>query len=184
MLRGRWIASLVLSAFAPTLVAQTTLHASLSTAGVDADKHCDSPAISADGRFVVFDSTTKLLDPADTSTTRDVFLRDLVAGTTVLISYATDGHGGDRASSIGRVTLDGNLVAFESAATNLVSGDLNNKSDVFVRDVASGSTARMSVSSSGRGATMPAPARRSRRTARSSSSTASRPIWSRATPTG
>ncbi|MSR48090.1 MAG: hypothetical protein EXS13_13705 [Planctomycetes bacterium] len=114
-----------------------------------ADKHCDSPAISADGRFVVFDSTTNLLDPADTSTTRDVFRRDLVAGTTVLISYATNGRGGDRGSSIGRVTPDGNLVVFESTATNLVSGDFNNKSDVFVRDVAAGTTTRMSLSSSG-----------------------------------
>lgn len=134
---------------AAPLQAQTTLHASLSSAGVDANRNCDSPEISAEGLFVAFDSTATMLDPADTSSTRDVFLRDLAAGTTVLVSVATNGRGGDRASSLARLTANGAYVVFQSDATNLVSGDFNNQSDVFLRDIAGKVTRRMSVSSSG-----------------------------------
>src|SRR5439155_1348546 len=66
------------------------------------------------------------------------------------VSVSSTGDQGDGDSFGGAVSSDGNLIAFDSSASTLVPGDTNGASDVFVRDVAAGTTTRISVSSSGR----------------------------------
>src|SRR5215467_3488920 len=84
------------------------------------------PAISADGRFVAFESTATNLDPADPTDSKfDVYLRDLQASTTKLASRATGlaGAKGNDDSLDPSVSADGRFVAFSSAATNLDPAD-------------------------------------------------------------
>lgn len=105
-------------------------------------------AISADGRRVVFQTVAKLTgDDADPVV--DVFLRDLDAGTTTLVSRATgaDGAPGDAASSEPAISPDGRYVAFTSDAKNLSDADLDATRDVFVRDLELDTTTLVSVAS-------------------------------------
>ncbi|MCC6763886.1 MAG: PKD domain-containing protein [Deltaproteobacteria bacterium] len=129
----------------------TTMRADISGAGEQATcsrfesvATCNrDPMISADGRFVVFRSRADNLVLADTNNREDVFVRDLVAGSTDLASVATNGDQGDGSSGEGHfindetrmaLSADGRFVAFVSDATNLVPADTNGLEDVFVRD--------------------------------------------------
>jgi Tol biopolymer transport system component len=105
--------------------------------------------MSVDGRFVAFVSGAQNLVTGDTNGELDVFLRDRVAGTTKRVSVASGGSQGNGRSDIPSISRDGRYVAFFSEATNLVNGDTNGKSDIFVRDVVAGSTRRVSVTASG-----------------------------------
>ncbi len=105
--------------------------------------------LSADGRFVAFWSSATNLVPGDTNGVQDVFVRDLVNGTIERVSVDSAGVQGDGASTDPTISADGNLVAFQSAATNLVAGDTNARLDVFVRNRAAGTTTRVSVDSGG-----------------------------------
>jgi Tol biopolymer transport system component len=105
--------------------------------------------LSFDGRFVAFSSHASNLVARDKNNTMDVFLRDRQLATTVRISVDTAGSEANWYSFVGGVSGDGNVVVFESAATNLVPNDTNSVSDVFLRDVAAGTTRRMSVDVSG-----------------------------------
>jgi Tol biopolymer transport system component len=80
-----------------------------------------------------------------------VFVRDRVAGTTTRVSVSTSGGQANRNSGEFDVTIsaDGRYVAFASDASNLVDGDMNGQTDVFVRNLAAGTTTRVSVSSFG-----------------------------------
>ena len=89
---------------------------------------------SADGRLVVFQSDASDLVAGDTNGATDVFVRDLVAGTTELISVSAGGGSANGSSHDPVMTPDGRYVAFISSATNLVAGDTNGIPDVFVRD--------------------------------------------------
>ncbi|MEV4724593.1 TolB family protein, partial [Micromonospora humida] len=91
------------------------------------------PALSADGRYVVFGSDATDLVARDTNGVPDVFLRDLRAGTTVRVSLSAGGRQANDHSYQGAVTPDGRQVAFASGATNLVPGDTNGVIDVFLR---------------------------------------------------
>ncbi len=107
-----------------------------------------NPVLSADGRKVTFVSlANNLVTNDDLGLWLDVFVRDLGNGTTVLVSVNTNGlGGGDDNSSAPTISSNGQYVAFESAASNLVECDTNGLSDVFVRDLASGITRLVSVS--------------------------------------
>ncbi len=109
----------------------------------------NAPAISADGRFVVFESTATNLVPNDTNGTRDIFIRDTANGTTRLVSVASNGAQGNAASSIPSVSAKGNLVAFQSYASNLTPNDTNASWDIFVRNLETGTTTRVSTSETG-----------------------------------
>jgi Tol biopolymer transport system component len=100
-------------------------------------------AVSADGRYVAFDSTALNLVDDDTNGVIDVFLRDTASGTTERVSLGTGGTEGNDDSSSGRISGDGRYVAFMSRATNLVADDTNGWSDAFVRDRATGITNRL-----------------------------------------
>jgi Tol biopolymer transport system component len=99
-----------------------------------------SPTISANGQFVVFESSASDLVANDTNNAADVFVRDLVAGTTTLVSQTPLGSPGNLESTAPTMTPDGRYVLFSSRASNLATGDNNNAVDLFVRDLIFGST--------------------------------------------
>jgi Tol biopolymer transport system component len=103
------------------------------------------------GRYVVFQSDASDLVPGDTNGVSDIFLRDTFTGTTLLISVAANGGFANGASTDPVMTPDGTCVAFISAATNLVAGDTNGIPDVFVRDLITQTTWRVSVGATGAG---------------------------------
>src|SRR5690348_16011607 len=113
------------------------------TAGEDADSV--PIGVSTNGRYALFESTADNLVAGDTNNAADVFVRDLLAGTTILVSVAADGGFGDDASYSSAMSPDGRYVAFASAADNLVPGDTNGIPDVFVRDVVNQVTTWVSV---------------------------------------
>ncbi|MBI5364344.1 MAG: hypothetical protein HZA53_14285 [Planctomycetes bacterium] len=101
--------------------------------------------ISGDGRFVAFTSTVSSFAAADTNGREDAFVRDVVLGTTELVSVAAGGTSGNSYSLASSISTDGRFVAFESGATDLVPNDTNAINDVFVRDRLLGTTVRVSV---------------------------------------
>ncbi len=109
----------------------------------------DGSALSADGRYVAFYSFASNLTTPDTNGVHDVFVRDRVDGTTECVSLDSFGVPGNGSSVACSLSADGRFVAFLSAASNLVALDTNGVQDVFVRDRLSGTTARVSVDSSG-----------------------------------
>lgn len=130
-------------------VAGTTERVSVSAAGDEANADTDGCAISNDGRYVAFDSTADNLVAGDANGAEDVFVRDRTASTTERISVGPGGAEGDAGSNDGEISGDGTVVAFDSNATNLVTGDGNGTSDVFVRDRTAGTTERVSVDGAG-----------------------------------
>jgi Tol biopolymer transport system component len=107
--------------------------------------------VSADGRYVAFASEADNLVGNDTNGWRDVFVRDQVNGTNILVSADTNGFSGDNSSFEPAISADGRYVAFTSRADNLVAGGTNQATDVFVRDLQTGVTTLGSVNSSGVG---------------------------------
>jgi len=131
-----------------------TERVSVSSEGVQADRESSHyPTISADGRYVVFDSRASNLVPGDTNGIADVFVRDRQNATTELVSVGVDGAPANYSASWGGwtgVSADGRFVAFASGSSNLVRGDTGGGHlDVFVRDRQTGSTERVSVTSDG-----------------------------------
>ena len=112
----------------------------------DAESH--TPTISADGTVVAFVSNASNLSPLDHNGFTDVFVRDLAAGVTTLISVNRLGtNSGNDRSVRAKISDDGRTVAFDSRATDLVELDDGNgdANDVFVRDWAAGVTTLISV---------------------------------------
>ena len=116
--------------------------------GAKADGESNSPVISADGRYVAFVSSARNL-VAEPTTGTQVYVRDLVAATTTLVSRA-DGQGGavangDSGPPFGpRISADGRYVAFTSVATNLDPDDTDATQAVYVRDIVQGETTLVS----------------------------------------
>ncbi len=131
-------ASLVLAccvAGAATVRAQTPItRMSVRASGNQALRPSLEPAISADGRFVAFTSFSKGLINGDTNGTWDIFVKERATGAIVRVSVSSSGTQSDDQSLEPSLSSDGRFVAFMSDATNLVSGDTNKSSDVFVRD--------------------------------------------------
>jgi len=113
------------------------------------DGNAAGAAVSADGARVAFVSNGTNLDASDVNPFDDVFLRDRVAGTTELVSLASDGSQGIGFNTSPSISADGQVVAFLSDDNSLVPGDTNGAYDVFVRGVEAGLTERVSVSSDG-----------------------------------
>jgi hypothetical protein len=121
--------------------AGTTILVSINAAGTAGGNSDSWPgAISANGQFALFASSAPDLVAGDTNGATDIFLRDVVHGTTTLVSVSTNGSPGNGESREATMTPDGRYVAFVSAANNLVTGDANGIPDVFVRDMQAGTT--------------------------------------------
>lgn len=106
-------------------------------------------SISADGRYVAFDSYASNLVPSDTNHATDVFVRDRLTDTNTRVSIDSDGIQSNGTSYSPSISADGCHVVFVSDATNLVPGDTNGKYDIFVRDMTAGTTTRVSLDSTG-----------------------------------
>jgi Putative binding domain, N-terminal/WD40-like Beta Propeller Repeat len=126
-----------------------TWRVSNGSGGEQANGASGSPAISADGRWVAFQSDASNLVDGDTNAATDVFLYDLVLATTTRVSVGTSGAQGNGASEAPTISADGRWVAFDSWASNLVLGDTNGDPDVFIYDRQAGTTTRVSVGSGG-----------------------------------
>ena len=126
--------------FLRDLAASATILASRATgpAGPPVDAPASDPVIAADGRSVAFRSTASNLSAEDLDPIDDVFVRDLAAQTTTLVSRAAGpaGAAGTAASGEPSISSSGRYVAFSSAAANLSALDLDPVKDVFRRDVA------------------------------------------------
>ncbi len=122
---------------------------SVASNGDQANGASTAASVSADGRYVVFDSVATNLVLGDTNAARDVFLRDRTAGTTTRISVDTSGTQSNGDSHYPSISADGKFVAFHSTATNLIGLDTNGVADVFLRWLDSGVTSRVSVNSEG-----------------------------------
>jgi Tol biopolymer transport system component len=136
---------------APAAVAAAALTtlASVASDGTQGDGPSFNSSVSADGRFVAFDSEADNLVAGDTNARGDVFVHDRQTGTTTRVSVASDGTQANEGSGLPAISADGRVVAFVSAATNLVAGDTNALVDVFVHDRLTGQTTRVNVASDG-----------------------------------
>ncbi len=149
-----------------------TTRVSVASDGTEGDWGGDGASISADGRFVAFGSRSTNLVPGDTNAClagkfvlpcSDIFVRDTCVGapggcnpSTNRVSVASDGSESNDVSSAPSISDDGRFVAFWSLASNLVPGDTNDTSDIFLRDTCRGaaagctpSTVRVSVATDG-----------------------------------
>jgi len=126
-----------------------TTRVSVSTGGGQASGSSGESFMSADGRFVGFNSYASDLVPGDSDETLDVFVHDRFTCVTECISVSMAGNPGNGFSWGGSMTADGRFVAFNCDANNLVTGDTNNCADVFIRDRLTQTTERISVSGNG-----------------------------------
>ncbi|MEE4331325.1 MAG: hypothetical protein V2J10_10675 [Wenzhouxiangella sp.] len=122
-------------------------HASRLSDGNEINADNRNPALSETGRYVVFESFSDQLNN-DSNNEADILLKDR-NGLLQLVSVTPGGVSGNAASLEAAVSDDGNVVAFRSGASDLVTGDTNDRLDIFVRDIGAGTTVRVSVSSDG-----------------------------------
>lgn len=137
----------------------STSRVSVDSSGAEANDASERPAVSRDGRHVVFQSWADDLVAGDTNGNLDIFVHDRVTKSTVRVSVDSSGAEADASSFLPAISADGRVVAFSSVATNLVAGDTNTTYDVFVHDrdpdgnglfdEGNGVTLRVSVDSSG-----------------------------------
>jgi hypothetical protein len=113
----------------------TTERVSVSSTGVEANgTSLFNPTfpISADGRYVTYYSNASNLVEGDTNETFDIFVFDRVTDTTERVSVSSTGVQGDNFSLSPSISADGRYVAYPSAASNLVEGDTNGYTDIFL----------------------------------------------------
>lgn len=137
--------------FVHDMVTRETVRVSVSSTGEQGDYPSGNHAISADGRFVAFMSQARNLVDNDTNNREDVFVHDSWTGETEIVSISSNGEYGNGSSGWNGVAMsaDGRYVCFGSSSTNLVEGDTNLDSDVFVHDRWIGRTDRVSISTDG-----------------------------------
>ncbi len=140
----------MLDVFLRDTQALTTERISVGIGGVDANGFSFAYDVSNDGRYVLFVSDASNLVAGDTNGAYDLFLYDRTLATTELITLSSGGVQSNGTSIIGAsMTADAGLIVFDSAATNLVSGDTNKKYDIFVRDRNAGTTTRINRGTNG-----------------------------------
>jgi len=125
-----------------------TERVSVSSDGAQGNNLTFDSLISANGRFVAVASAASNLVPRDTSG-YDIFVHDRRTGETERVSLSSGGVQGNDRSFLGSISAHGRRVAFFSYASNLVGGDTNGATDVFLHDRGTGETERVSVSSGG-----------------------------------
>lgn len=135
--------------FVRDLRAGITTRVSVDSSGNQANGYSDSPSISADGRYVAFQSTASNLVSGDSNGATDVFRHDRQTGVTMRLSVNDAGVQGNGNSLVPAISAQGDRIAFISLATNLVAGDGNGRQDVFLRDIGLAMTARVSVDGAG-----------------------------------
>lgn len=130
-------------------IAQTTTRLSLSSQGQQANGESRSPSISADGRFVAFESDASNLVLADGNAETDVFVRDLETQQIERISRLPSGGDLNGASIDADLSPDGRYVAYSTLASNLTVADTNGTQDIYLADRQSGFSVLVSATSLG-----------------------------------
>ena len=113
------------------------------------------PVLSSDGRFVLFESAASDLVNGDNNSATDVFLRDMVSGTTTLVSANSKGQPGDRRSTVVALSSDGNTAVFRSDATTLLPSLTGNTTDLYFWSRAGGKLNRVILPGTGAGSVLP-----------------------------
>ncbi len=127
---------------------QTTM-VSTSQAGVKGSNLSNRPSVTGDGRYVAFRSAATNLVAGDTNGAWDIFRKDTLTGEVLRASTASDSVQANGSSDWPAISDDGRYIAFLSSASNLVAGDTNAAADVFVKDLLSGQTVRVSTDAAG-----------------------------------
>ncbi|MEK7611792.1 MAG: hypothetical protein AAB407_00365, partial [Patescibacteria group bacterium] len=149
-----FISLLVVLFLGLNVFSQTTTRVSVDSNGIEADWHSSLPSISADGRYVAFESIATNLVPGDTNFDMDIFVNDQQTGKTTRVSVDSQGNQGLGIQGVDisenpSISADGRYVVFGSYDINLVPGDTNLAVDIFVHDQQTEKTTRVSVSSNG-----------------------------------
>lgn len=139
----------VIDTFVHDRVGRRTSRVSVSGAGGEGRLDSWNASISADGRVVAFESYADDLVSGDSNERIDVFVHDRLTGKTERVSISSDGRQGSQGSRAPSISGDGQWVAFESAARDLVEADTNSHTDIFVRDRGAGRTERVSLADGG-----------------------------------
>ncbi len=126
--------ALLLGCFFNLSIAGETTIESVSYNGVQGNANSDQPSISADGRFVAFNSASSNLVTQDNNNSYDSFIHDRLTKQTTRVSINSHGVEGNFGGLNTVISGDGRFVAFESFSTNLVDGDTNNNYDIFLHD--------------------------------------------------
>jgi Tol biopolymer transport system component len=129
-----------------------TTQVSVASDGSEGNGDSYFPAISADGRYVAFQSIASNLVAGDSNGTHDVFVHDTQTGATTRVSVASDGSEGNAFSNHPSISADGRYVTFSSGASNLVAGGTNGQVDIYVHDTQLHTTTRVSVNGLGEAA--------------------------------
>jgi Tol biopolymer transport system component len=123
--------------------------ASTSSAGVKGNDSSNNTALSNSGTRVAFDSDATNLDPGDTDTKADVYVKDLPTGVLTLASATAAGVKGNGNSETPALSGNGNRVAFASLALNLSPLDPDATKDIYVKNVVTGELKLVSTSDTG-----------------------------------
>jgi Tol biopolymer transport system component len=133
----------------------TTVRVDVGPADLQANGECARPVVSGDGKLVAFESAASNLEKpsvlgksTDTNKTRDVFVRDLIANTTTRVNVTSEGKQATGDSVRPSISASGRLVAFQSEAA-LQSDDTNKKTDVYLHDLETNETTRVSIGPGG-----------------------------------
>ncbi|WP_458098401.1 Ig-like domain-containing protein [Roseomonas sp. WA12] len=109
-----------------------------------------APDVSADGRYVVFESAaTNLTGSPDGNSSVDLFRKDLNTGAIVVVTASTSGILSDAGGQDAKASADGRFVVFSSRSVNLIAGDTNDAADIFRKDLTTGEVIRVSASATG-----------------------------------
>lgn len=135
--------------FVRNISAGTTTRVSLNTSGTQGDKASYQPRISSNGAYVAFTSDATNLVGSDINACSDVFVRNLSAATTQVVSTSSSSTLGNRSSYSPDISQTGQYVVFQSRANNLIASDTNGYIDIFMKNLSTGATTLISQTSSG-----------------------------------
>jgi Tol biopolymer transport system component len=127
----------------------TTTRVSVASDGTQANNRSYYPDISADGRYITYESLASNLVPGDTNNQDDVFVFDRQTGITTRISVFSDGTQAWEGSNEPVISPDGRFIAYSSAQDGLASGDTNNARDVLLFDRLTNTTSQVAVTIDG-----------------------------------
>jgi len=126
-----------------------TTRVSVTSTGEQLNSNSKYGSLSADNRYLAFDSTATNLVTPDNNSASDVFVKDLQTGDVTRVSVSSTGVPGNTSSAFPKISANGRYVVFYGFASNLVTGDTNGTGDTFVHDRQTGETTRVSISSTG-----------------------------------
>jgi Tol biopolymer transport system component len=135
--------------FIKDLSTNSITRVSTAADGTQGNNLSSSPTISANGRYVAFQSSANNLVSDDTNGTQDIFIKDLSTNSITRVSTTADGTQGNNHSYSPSISDDGRYVVFQSYDSNLVSGDTNGSFDVFIKDLSTNSITRVSTAADG-----------------------------------